>query len=113
MGRNLCDDCKECKNNGNSILFCIDVCGVPIDILCNIENERNKALSNKGVIEQTGWIPVGERLPENCSDVLVSFVYLNTIVVHISFYMHDEGRWAGDREVIAWMPLPEPYKGIK
>lgn len=46
--RNLCDACKECEDNDKSILFCFGVCGTPIDILHNIENERNdKALECK------------------------------------------------------------------
>lgn len=43
MGRNLCDDCKDCEYNDASLGYCFDVCGVPVDILCNTEEERNKA----------------------------------------------------------------------
>lgn len=45
MKRNLCDDCKNCEDNDKSISYCCDVCGIPLDILQDTENERNdKAL---------------------------------------------------------------------
>ncbi len=61
------------------------------------------------------WIPCSERLPEKDEDVLcyircASFDYMNVL------WRDDySGDWAdGDNfhhEVIAWMPLPEPWKG--
>lgn len=41
MKRNLCDNCKDCEDNDESILYCIDKCAVPIDILNDVEKERN------------------------------------------------------------------------
>jgi hypothetical protein len=61
------------------------------------------------------WIPVSEKLPERDVNVLayarnISFDYQQ--VMWIDDY---SGAWAGcigyDDEVLAWMPLPEPYKG--
>lgn len=63
------------------------------------------------------WIPVSERLPEKCEDVLTSVKFTGCLgrygtfkkIGHIDYY----GKWSGDcigGEVIAWMPLPEPYK---
>ena len=49
MSRNLCDDCKECEDKDKTISYCCNVCGIPFDILKNIENERNgKALEYGG-----------------------------------------------------------------
>lgn len=55
------------------------------------------------------WIPVSERLPEDkCKTYLVCSDdgYIATI-------MYDgNGRWLiDDCKIIAWMPLPDPWKG--
>ena len=65
--------------------------------------------------EPTGWIPVTERLPSNNGCVLV------TIDDAIEFGKYEDGEWSiwvcehwdewDANGVIAWMPLPEPYKG--
>lgn len=70
------------------------------------------------------WIPCSERLPEDGRQVLV---YARS--VHYALAKYDEMREADGtykkqwvtfdawkpfytiKEVIAWMPLPEPYKG--
>lgn len=69
-----------------------------------------------------GWIPVTERLPENGCGVLVTvngkhnnIIFVNAL--EIAEYRNTEGwiiegylDWL-DPNVIAWQPLPEPYKG--
>lgn len=59
-----------------------------------------------------GWIPVAERLPDNQQRVIVKCKGCPTV---IGWIMH--GRWHTDfgcmykeYDVIAWQPLPEPYK---
>ena len=67
------------------------------------------------------WIPCNERLPENKSFVLTTIrVPGKRSRVRSGFYdsglfMIDNGDTWNIREkrVIAWMPLPEPYKGGK
>lgn len=74
-------------------------------------------------IEYQRWIPCSERLPENGRQVLV---YARS--VHYALAKYDEMREADGtykkqwvtfdawkpyytiKEVIAWMPLPEPYR---
>ena len=56
-----------------------------------------------GRLEQTRWIPVSERLPEEEGLYLV---YTEEQPYVCPF---DGREWHID-EVIAWMPLPEPYK---
>lgn len=63
-------------------------------------------------LNETRWIPCSERLPEKGKQVLCcnkngsvftsTFTYLNSNGM-VAFGQH--------YEVIAWMPLPEPYKG--
>lgn len=81
-----------------------------------VENEEE----HKG-----GWIPCSERLPENDDDVLCWYEYRIMQGTHegemnrkfeIGYYNKYFKRWGGevscgqDCKVIAWRPLPEPYK---
>ena len=63
-------------------------------------------------LEQTRWIPCSERLPEEYIHVLCQFTlggmgecYLAHGLFHIV-----GGLVMTCNEVIAWMPLPEPYQ---
>lgn len=65
-------------------------------------------------LEQTRWIPCCERLPEENIHVLCHF-YMGGMAE----CYHAHGMWhivGGLRiscdEVVAWMPLPEPYKEV-
>ena len=62
------------------------------------------------------WIPCSEKLPEVNIPVLTQWevYYSGEIRIEI-LYLNELGRWYGDSgepngKVIAWMPLPEPYK---
>ena len=71
------------------------------------------------------WIPVSEKLPEENEMVLISAKYIghlsqNAPYVEEGFFTHDGWYSAyGDdysellAKVVAWMPLPEPYKPNK
>lgn len=82
----------------------------PIDMV-EVFELANKAL------DQTRWIPVSERLPEDRELVLFS---TKTDRVFEGRYFDDntDRQWysfrddtfAWDNVVTAWMPLPEPYK---
>ena len=66
------------------------------------------------------WIPVSERLPEDCDPVLVTYKWSKTDrEVAIGEYWgkpseicpEEEKGWGKDGDhVTAWMPLPEPYR---
>ncbi len=77
-------------------------------------------------IEQTRWIPVSERLPNDEDYVLVcysngdirtAYYYIDTNVYETEFEDLCETGWYNynedlmyDQDIIAWMSLPEPYK---
>lgn len=65
-------------------------------------------------IEQTTWIPVSEKLPEERKSVLVyAPEYKNIYCAYLDgdtwFIFGGYGSYAV-ANVTAWMPLPEPYK---
>lgn len=68
-------------------------------------------------VESKRWIPVSERLPEEGLTVLTYDAQED-----IEFGEYNDGKWywllesgadywAENKGVLAWMPLPEPYKG--
>ena len=73
-----------------------------------------------------GWIPVEEKLPKDCENVLVYFEYYrygdyNKMFKTIGISYTFEGKWSGiingqsgwtKSRIIAWMPIPEPYKEV-
>ena len=73
----------------------------------------------KQLREQTRWIPVSERLPEDNTLVLVTVKVRNRKPKARSGYYYMNGHFlidngdsweAGDKGLIAWMPSPLPYK---
>lgn len=70
-----------------------------------------------------GWIPVSEKLPEE-SDYYMACIYNDeaddydfrkTWFAHADDYYMDESEWRelyDFERVIAWQPLPEPYKEV-
>lgn len=69
------------------------------------------SVENKGE-----WIPVSERLPEIHQNVLLSLRSLDVEVgfraeTEPYFYCHGaDGCYIEPQNVLAWQPLPEPYK---
>ena len=96
---------------------------------CNVLQRKisKKELKEKLVrAERMKWIPCSERMPENdMEEVLVWFEYFrygeyNRLFQMVGTSHTFRGEWSGfingssgwrDLRIIAWMPLPEPYKG--
>ena len=90
-------------------------------------------LDTKGIIDDAptigGWISVKDRLPETNDEVLTTYVYDDKPgkrYVETANYWDDgegEGHWNSvwdeyrvgkvRQTVIAWMPMPKPYKPPK
>lgn len=69
------------------------------------------AISQVPNIDDNTWIPVAERLPENGEIILVTRKCRNEKrYAEQDEYYEDTGFESGaDEDIIAWMPLPEPY----
>lgn len=72
-----------------------------------------KNMENVPAADTPRWIPVTERLPEEDGDYLVTYTDGGVTGVGSSIYIQrvdgSEPYW-DYFSVIAWMPLPEPYK---
>ena len=57
------------------------------------------------------WIPCSERMPHIYSRYLVTTKIFDNNVVETNIWDDEEQRWCWIGEVLAWMPLPEPWRG--
>ena len=67
-------------------------------------------------IAEPHWIPVTERLPKEEGFYLVTLGYKHGAETNIRFFKTESGKrywrlWRNEN-ITAWMPLPEPYKGV-
>lgn len=92
------------------------------------EKLHNKNMQSSSIHYHGGWIPVDERMPNDTSDVLIT--YQGTICggthdgefftsTGVGSYYNSRKRWTlkstiateeNGIEILAWKPLPEPYK---
>ena len=89
-----CKDCSMCTEDGG----------------CRVEEWIDKFPSAD---RQQEWIPCSERLPKENTEVLMSLEWGIDIGEHRNGDWHSE--WINhydDGNVLAWMPLPEPWKGV-
>ena len=65
-------------------------------------------------VQEQQWIPETERLPEEGGRYVVTRISAEDGVrrIDIRWYSTFSG-WEWDERPVAWMPLPEPYKGEK
>ena len=88
-----------------------------IVIHCESKEEQKEVIAR---LESTNWIPVSERSPEKNKDVITTVKYSGFMGMYGRWlktaFIDDYGEWNGEcigGEVIAWMPLPGPYKETK
>ena len=90
--------------------FCIGYSSYRLDYVLEWKKQEFELVEREAGADQ-GWIPCSERLPENAMNVIAQF----------SDGTVTELRYAGNgifdgiyeystRVIIAWMPLPEPYR---
>lgn len=78
---------------------------------------------------ETHWIPCSERLPEEYGEYMITWItsaskkrFIGIVECEVTSVWNDNGfmvEWLfedymkayPDVEVIAWMPLPEPFRG--
>ena len=96
--------CKHLDNDDKDCMEC--VVELAKEIIQEVAEEYNG-----------GWIACSEKLPELRQGVLVTVKYTGFMGMHGYWiktgHMEAENDWWGDcagGEVIAWKPLPEPYK---
>jgi len=127
-----CDQWMRGEDSGDGIYYypiegstqyfwlnnCFEFCGES-KIVVNVGKDTN-------VPSNDGWIPVEERLPEDCEEIVlvqVSGKPADNILFDNAFefalYEKEEG-WMLDNypewknpDVIAWQSLPEPYRRFK
>ena len=73
-----------------------------ITIHCESEEEQQKAIEQ---LKSLQWIPCSERLPFDAGYYLTTTTYNE---VFCDYWNLNE--WNRTGQVIAWMPLPEPYR---
>ena len=96
--------------NGTVAHRVIDEIGLDINALPSVTHKQR-------------WLPVSERVPEEFQRVLVTIVnYKGDKVVRVAEYYNRKGvgvfqikenheQWeVGEEGLLAWTPLPEPYK---
>ena len=92
-----------------------------IIIHCDSEEDRKHLMNKLERVLNSGWIPCSERLPEKEGAYITTLsgtlVGENALLVGWSYFESDcweefgNSHWEEDEfNVIAWMPLPEPYK---
>lgn len=95
-------------------------CRKNIDVLKKSIVAMEEYLRFKKRNDNDGWIPVEERLPEKRTSCLVTVKYNGFMGMYGTWiktgHLESDNDWWGDcmgGEVIAWQPLPEPYKPKK
>lgn len=57
------------------------------------------------------WIPCSERMPDKYGKYLVTSLVSDSLWVEVNVWDDEAQRWCWVGHVLAWMPLPEPWKG--
>ena len=109
--------CKSQLITCNRVKECNGVC--PFEDALKHADQAVKAIKSLPYAEpKTGWIPVSERLPEDTTKpVLISGNHKGLGVYAVDIARYNGGMWQYDGftfpdcDILAWMPVPEPYKG--
>ena len=72
---------------------------------CDLKEATKVAIKS---LEQPKWISVKERFPKEGNPYLI---YHESFGIRIDTRLNGEWKTYGNDTVLAWMPLPEPWKG--
>lgn len=104
---------------GHKVLYALGATGMATEISGIIRSHMDEVPDN-----DSGWIPVSERLPEAGDGKYYPLLNVQTSygAVKCGFYRVRDDRWyiyeefynefieANEKEVVAWQTFPEPYK---
>ena len=100
---------------GNELWYNALKNGIPQETVTEFADRCRECGARYGRLLNQKWIPVSERLPEKSTWVLVTcknpdgYIFLDIKLINRYTEL-----WDGDEDfigtVLAWMPLPEPYK---
>lgn len=90
--------------------FCIGYSSYRLDYVLEWKKQYFELIEREAGADQ-GWIPCSERLPENAMNVIAQFSDGTVTELRYAGNGIFEGIYEySTRVIIAWMPLPEPYK---
>lgn len=90
--------------------FCIGYSSYRLDYVLEWKKQYFELVEREAGADQ-GWIPCSERLPENAMNVIAQFSDGTVTELRYAGNGIFEGIYEySTKVVIAWMPLPEPYK---
>ena len=99
---------------GHKVLYALGATSMATEISSIIRSHMDDVPDNN-----SGWIPIEERVPEDLEKVLVWYEYFRYGEYHCMFETYGigwqlDGHWGGDvsgtkARCIAWQPLPEAY----
>lgn len=92
--------------------FCLDSEFARYILKGIIENHMSEAETTRQSRDNDGWIPCSDRVPEESLNSVIGWDEYRERCCFVQYY---NGRWilGNDTEpvkIIAWRPLPEPYK---
>lgn len=104
---------------GHKVLYALGATGMATEISGIIRSHMDEVPDN-----DSGWIPVSERLPEAGDGKYYPLLNVQTSygAVKCGFYRVRDDRWyiyeefynefieANEKKVVAWQTFPEPYK---
>lgn len=88
--------------------MCIEVLNGMADTIVELERK----------LAEREWIPCSERLPEQSDDYICTIpldeeeTFVKVLTFHKGRFYEDDDEWGATfyDDVIAWMPLPKPYR---